>query len=499
MARNNFYDVVRERLADEVGRIAAACPCDLALAYPSAYRVAMSSLGFQTIYRLVQQSGVVGAERVFAPDQDSVFGEGTADLSYEGLRGLGQFRVIAFSVAYELELGALVKMLTRSGIAAIAAAREVCDPLVIVGGPLTMSNPRVLGPFVDAIVVGEADETVVQVVKTALGVMDKRLRLEALSEVPGVWVPKIHGDSVPDGVVCSIDALPARAPIRTPHAELRNMVLIEAVRGCSRGCAYCVMRGKRGKGMRVVSAQKIYDGLRESIAEGARRIGLVGAGVSDHPQIVRIVQTLVEQGCEVGLSSLRAERLTPAFVSALRRGGYKTITTALDGASARLREQLQRRTTQEQLMQAAQVCRDEKVERLKLYLMVGVPEETDEDIDECAKLLIELSRLIPTSVGVAPFCAKMDTPLEGYAYAGIDQIEKRVKRLRKAVAGRAQIRATSARWGWVEHVLSAGGHAEGLAVLEAEKNGGKFADYRKAFEKLGHRTNATDGKSSRDI
>lgn len=498
MARSNFYDVVRERLADEVGRIGVACPCDIALAYPSAYRVAMSSLGFQTIYRQVQQSGVVGAERVFAPDLDSVFGEGAADLSYEGLRGLGQYRVIAFSVAYELEVGALVKMLTRSGIAAVAEARQEREPLVIVGGPLTMSNPRILGPFVDAVVVGEADDVVVQVVETALGVVDKRQRLEALSEIPGVWVPEIHGESVPDGLVCSMEALPARAPIRTPHAELRNMVLIEAVRGCSRGCAYCVMRGKRGKGMRIVSEQKIYDGLREPIDQGARRIGLVGAGVSDHPQIVQIVQTLVEQGCEVGLSSLRAERLTPSFVSALRRGGYKTITTALDGASARLREKLQRCTTQEQVMQAAQVCRDEKIERFKLYLMVGVPEETDEDIDECAQLLIELSRLIPTSVGVAPFCAKVDTPLQGYGYAGIEQIEKRVKRLRKAVVGRVQIRATSARWGWVEHVLSAGGHAEGLAVLEAEKNGGKFADYRKAFEKLGHRTSGREGKISGD-
>ena len=483
-------EVVRQRLADETGRIVSTLAPTIALAYPSPYRVGMSSLGFQTIYRLLQDSGRVAVERFFASDADDGrlgWGHGEAERSYEGLRRLTSFRAIAFSIAYELELGPFLRMLARSGLPARASDREDSAPLVVVGGPLTCSNVRCLAPFADAVVMGEADDTVVDLLVDAQQPVGKAKRLEALAQRPGVWVPSRHGAQISPRLMCSHESLPAWAPMRTPHTELRNMALVEVVRGCSRQCQYCVMRSAASGGMRVIDPERIAARTEQQIAQGAKRFGLVGAGVSDHPKIVAIVDGLVGRGCEVGLSSLRPERLTPALLEALRRGGYKTLTTAMDGASQSLRDKLQRRTTDAHLKQAAQACRDMGLQRLKLYLMVGVPGETNEDIDQCAALLKDLSRLVPTSVGVAPFCAKLSTPLADAPFAGISTVEARVKRLRKAVAGRVEIRATSARWAWVEHVLSTGNEAEGLAVLQAEIAGGAFADYRRELAKLGHR------------
>ena len=134
--------------------------------------------------------------------------------------------------------------------------------------------------------------------------------------------------------------LPARSQILTPHTELRSMFLIEPERGCSRGCTYCVMRRTTNGGMRTVPPERVL----ELVPEQARRVGLVGAAVTDHPRVVELVETLVRGGREVGISSLRADRLTDALVAALRKGGARSLTTAADGASERLRKAIDRKT-----------------------------------------------------------------------------------------------------------------------------------------------------------
>jgi radical SAM superfamily enzyme YgiQ (UPF0313 family) len=274
--------------------------------------------------------------------------------------------------------------------------------------------------------------------------------------------------------------LPAWGPIRTPNTELSNMFLIETERGCSRGCTYCVMRRSTNGGMRIVKKERIL----ELIPEDATRVGLVGAAVSDHPKVVEIVRELAERGCEVGLSSLRPDRLDDAFVGALKSAGYRTLTTAMDGASERLREGLERKARVRHLERAAELARAHGMNRLKLYLMIGLPGETDADIDECSAFVTALSQRIPLSLGIAPFCAKRNTPLDGEPFAGIDVVRARLARLKHGLEGRADVRSTSARWAWVEYVLAQGGAAEGRAVLDAVHAGGTFAAYRRAFQAI---------------
>jgi radical SAM superfamily enzyme YgiQ (UPF0313 family) len=474
-------DRIRQRLADEVGRLAKEAPTTIALAYPSPYGAAMSSLGYQRIYRALMESPGLGCERAFLDDEaETDVSLQTRPVTYETQRPLDDFPIVAFSVAYEIELQGLVAMLDAAGIPAKRSERDDSHPFILAGGPLTFSNPLPLAGLVDAIIVGEAEELVIEVVRVIESTRGRQAQLDALAKIPHVFVPVHHGGILPTVAKVDDAMVPAHSAIRTPHAVLSNMFLVETERGCSRTCTYCVMRRSTNGGMRLAKMETILG----VIPDDAKRVGLVGAAVSDHPRIVNIVNTLADQGREVGLSSLRPDRLSDEFVGALKRGGYRTLTTAMDGPSERLRETLERRARPKHLMRCAEMAKKHKMDRLKLYLMIGLPGETDADIDECSAFTTELSKIVPVSLGIAPFCAKRNTPLDGQPFAGIDVVQDRLDRLKRGLRGRADVRSTSAKWAWVEYVLAQGGEVEGLAVADVVRGGGGFAAYKRAFGEL---------------
>jgi radical SAM superfamily enzyme YgiQ (UPF0313 family) len=474
---------IRRRLADETGRIAKQAPFTVALCYPSPYRVGMSSLGFQRIYRALMEAPGLACERAFLDDECEADAGRAPErpITYESLRPVDELPVLAFSVAYELEMAGVVRMLQAAGIPPRRRERDGRHPLVVAGGPLTFSNPLPLGALADAVVVGEAESRVIDVLRAAESAGGRTAQLDALAAIPHVFVPTHHTALPPVGA--EDDALlPARSVIRTPHTELSDMFLVEAERGCSRGCTYCVMRRSTNGGMRIVPADVVLD----AVPADARRVGLVGAAVSDHPKIVDIVNALADRGCEVGLSSLRPDKLARGddFVAALARAGYRTLTTAMDGTSERVRDRLDRRARPQHLRRCAELARKHGMDRLKLYLMIGTPGEVDSDVDECVAFATELSRTIPLALGIAPFCAKRNTPLDGEPFAGIGVIDGRLDQLRRGLKGRVDVRATSARWAWVEYVLAQGGETEGHAVVDAVGAGGSFRAYERAFARV---------------
>jgi radical SAM superfamily enzyme YgiQ (UPF0313 family) len=470
---------IRQRLADERGRIAKQAPFTVALCYPSPHRVGMSSLGFQRIYRALMDEPGVACERAFLDDEceSEAARRPEHPVTYESMRPIEELPVLAFSVAYELEIAGVVRMLQAAGLPPRRIDRDARHPLVLAGGPLTFSNPAPLGAIADAIVVGEAEGLVVDVIRGAEG-LSRTAQLDAIARIPHVFVP-CHHDVLPPVGAADDALLPAHSAICTPHTELSNMFLIETERGCSRGCTYCVMRRSTNGGMRIVPK----DVVLAAIPPENRRVGLVGAAVSDHPDIVGIVNALADRGCEVGLSSLRPDRLAKNddFVAALARAGYRTLTTAMDGTSERVRDSLDRRARPKHLVRCAELAKRYGMDRMKLYLMIGTPGETDADVDECVQFAAELSRIVPLALGVAPFCPKRNTPLLAAPFAGIEVVDHRLDRLRRGLRGRVDVRATSAKWAWVEYVLAQGGQAEGLAVIDAVNAGGSFRAYERAF------------------
>ncbi len=484
-----LHEPIRARLEDEVGTLFKDAALRIALCYPSPYHVGMSSLGFQTIYREICLHEGATAERAFLPDDEAAIlahREARAPIvTYESQRPISQCDALAFSVSYELELTGLFEMLELSGLPLHADERDARHPLVIAGGPLTFSNPATLCPFVDLLILGEAEELIHELVDALASRLPKHEILSRLHSRPGFFAPQLAARDAELPAVAKADdeRLPARSQIITPHTELRSMFLIEPERGCSRGCTYCVMRRTTNGGMRTVPPEKVLG----FIPEHARRVGLVGAAVTDHPKIVELVRALCESGREVGISSLRADRLCarPELISLLAKSGARTLTTAADGASERLRTAIDRKTTQAQLVKVAELAGAAGFARMKLYLMVGLPGETDEDLDEACRLANELQRILPLSFGVAPFVAKRNTPMDGAPWAGIAEVERKLLLLRSKLRGRADVRPTSARWAWVEYMLAQGGPEAGLAAEDAWRAGGTFAAWKRAFKERG--------------
>ena len=472
----NERKIIKERLLQEKGNVFQQGGPRVAMLYPSPYRAGMSSLGYQWIISRLAQEGL-SVERVFLPDHPKKW-KGPL-LSYETQTPLSHFPVIGISLAYELELAGMIQCLEQSGIPALREHRN--DSRIILGGPLTFSNPLPAAPFVDAILLGESEEVVGEAFSSAFH-SSRSEWFSTLSSLPGAFIPEEHGESLPAIAKASDDMLPARSHIVTPEAELSNMFLIEGERGCHRSCTFCVMRRSTNGGMRLVTPERIIS----FVPDYAPRVGLVGAAISDHPKLPQLLAKLIENGKGVGVSSLRADRIArkPQIAKLLRQGGYKTLTVASDAASHRLRKTISKGTLEKHLISCAEQAAEHKYKLLKIYMMLGLPDEQDEDIDELIRFCTEISKIHPIALGIAPFVPKKNTPMDLNHFAGIKVVEKKLKKLEKGLRptkGKAQIRSTSVKWAWVEYMLAQGGSDMGYAVLNSVHNGGKFADWKRAL------------------
>jgi radical SAM superfamily enzyme YgiQ (UPF0313 family) len=467
---------VRERVAEEQGTLRTPASVRVALCYPSSYSVGMSSLGFQTIYREIHLHAGAGAERAFVPEEPGEYRKNqTPIFTYESETPISDFPIVAFSIAYELELPGLLEILDLSGIPLLREDRTEKNPLVLVGGPLTNSNPAPLAPFADMIVLGEGEELIHEFLDAATG-MNRNELLAHFSARRGCYVPGMTPDYP---AIAKVDdaRLPAYSQILTRRTVLASMFLIEPERGCSRGCTYCVMRYTTNGGMRLVPPEKVLS----LIPDNARRVGLVGAAVTDHPKIIEIAANIVASGREIGISSLRSDRLNQELVNLLAQGGYRTLTTASDGVSERMRRIVDRKTTEANLIRAAELAKNAGLQRVKLYEMVGLPEETVDDIDELIRFSLELAKIRPLSLSISPFVAKRNTPLDGAPFEPIPSLERKLSRIRSGLKEKVEVKPSSARWAWVEYMLAQGGEDAGIAAMDAWRAGGSFSSWKRAF------------------
>jgi radical SAM superfamily enzyme YgiQ (UPF0313 family) len=240
------------------------------------------------------------------------------------------------------------------------------------------------------------------------------------------------------------------------------------------------MRRSTNGGMRLVTK----DRLLSLVPAQARKVGLVGAAVSDHPKIVEILSALIdERGLGVGISSLRADRLNDDFVRLLKKGGYKTLTVASDAPSQRLRDLLEKNIKEKHLLRAAELAKAHQLKLVKSYMMIGVPDERDEDIDELARFCRELGRVHPLSLGIAPFVPKYNTPLESADFAGEEVVNARLKRLRSGLKGMAEVRATGVREAEVEAALATAGFAAAHAALASQAEGFGWKSFWRILKK----------------
>jgi len=449
----------------------------VALVYPNTYAVGMSNLGFQTIYEHLNALPDAVCERVFFPDpedSDEYARTGTEPFSLESLRPLREFDMVGFSVTYEGDFINVLRLLRAAGIPARAADRGPGDPLVIMGGVCAFSNPEPMALFMDAIAVGEGEELVGEIIAAcasarADGREGQRQRvIERLKPLQGIYLPEAYDVLyAADGTIGAVTPRDADVPavvvkrrlrdvnrfetrsiLKTPKAEYGHMALLEVGKGCGRGCRFCL----EGQVYRPVRHRSL-ESLRESVAQIAKeskRVGLVGACVSDYPWIGDLMKMLEEYGVEVSISSLRADSLTEDLVASLQRGGHRTLTMAPEAGTERLRRVIRKLITDEQLYAACDLLRKYGIPNLKCYFMIGQPTETMEDVEaipDLARRLLERLR-VPgpdghpfgkLTLSVSSFVPKPWTPFQWAPFDEPRDLETKLEAI-KSGARRLQVR-----------------------------------------------------------
>jgi len=455
-------------LADEQGTVSKdwGGKVAVALVYPNTYAVGMSNLGFQTIYRHLNALPDVVCERVFLPnpeDADEMRRSGTSPFSLESLRPLADFQMIGFSVTYEGDYINVLRLLAMASIPLRAADRGARDPLVLMGGVCAFSNPEPLAPFMDFVVVGEGEELVVELMAAyRSGDRDREKLLASLAAMEGIYVPAEYDVAyAADGTLASVatrgaapavvtkrrlrnvNAFETVAAVKTPHAEYGHMALLEVGKGCGRGCRFCL----EGQVYRPVRHRSV-DALRETVAQmaanGERRVGLVGACVSDYPWIGELLKIVEENGLELSISSLRADSLTEDLVAALARGGHRTLTMAPEAGTERLRRAIRKPITDDQLMTACDLVRAHGIPNLKCYFMIGQPTETSEDVEAIPALagrMLERLRVLDPSgqpfgrltLSISSFVPKPWTPFQWVGFDGAASLGAKLETIKRGV------------------------------------------------------------------
>lgn len=451
----------------------------------------MSNLGMQAIYSLLNSQPDIVCERVFwEPEEKS------STLSIESQRPLSDFPLLAFSVSYELDYFNIPRILKSSGIPVYAKDRDESHPLIIAGGPCITSNPMPLAPFFDCLCIGEAEPIIpsmLPVLREGIGGKRSDL-LEALAKLPGVYVPQVEQTyPIARQRALKLDDFPVHSVVLTPDTELGDLYLIEVERGCGWGCRFCMVSTAFSP-MRYRSIDNLIAQAKVGL-KYRKRIGLVGPAVPDHPKFEELLEKLQGTGAEISISSLRIKPLPTIALQEIAKGGARTIALAPEAGSERLRKAIRKNITESDILKAVEKVAEQKgIEQLKLYFMIGLPTETDDDIGEMIRLALavksSLDRRRPgirITLSVAPFVPKAGTPFQWLPMERLPVIQSRFDRLKKELMPKGITpKAESIAWSQVQGVLARGD--EKLAPVLADIEDISMSGWRKALKK--HRIDA---------
>jgi radical SAM superfamily enzyme YgiQ (UPF0313 family) len=480
----------------------------------------MSNLGLQTVYRLFNADDRVVCERVFLPpkqDVASMLARRTPLAAIESGTPVRDFDVFAFSVSFEWDYTNVVSLLRLAGLEPRAGRRDARDPLVVIGGAVTFVNPEPLAPFADVIAAGEAELLVPALVDafSQTGSHDRDRLLARLAAARGFYVPSFYepvydgpgrvaaiqpraGSDAPAVVrkaaVRAADELdPPATSIFTPDTEFGSRLLIEVVRGCANLCRFC-WAGYNYLPVRPFPTSRILD-IAEAARPFASRVGLVSIALCDHPDIELILSRLVAMGYGISPASLRLDDLTSAIVSLLRESGERSVTIAPETGSDRLRRVINKTVTNDQILEKTDLIFRAGMQNLKLYYMIGLPSETDEDLVAIRDLTVALrARMLEASrssgtigrvvASVNPLVPKPGTTYQWLPMTRARVIEQKTERLRALVAGVENVYFTikSERHSYYQGLLSLGDRRVADVIERAEQNGG---DWRGAVAETG--------------
>ena len=463
----------------------------VAIVYPNAYYLGMSNLAVQTVYQHFNAYPDFVCERAFYDPPGPGGLHPAPVVSLESQRPLGEFAVIAFTLSYEFDYFNMVQVLKSAGIPLWAHQRDDSHPLVIAGGACMLTNPAGVAPFLDAAVIGEGEEVIPYLISAwREGLYGSREDLlDTMADLPGVYVPRRPPSrAIERQWVHDIAGTEAYSTVLTEDTELSNMALIECARGCGRGCRFCIA----GYVFRPPRYRPAGDLLRvvEHSLQHTDRVGLLGAAVADHPELPEVVAGAAALGARVSISSLRVDNLRPDILKVLAEGGTKTVTVAPEAGSERMRLAINKGVDEDQVLRGATMVGESGAARFKLYFMIGLPGETDDDVLAIAYLGNRIKERLDAArkgtrlvLAVSPLVPKPWTAYQYEAQQAPGEIKRRQALLKRTLKQGIEFRTDSPQTARIDDVLS---RADGrLAAMLAEMPDNTLGTYRRAIAEHG--------------
>ncbi|MFC2336849.1 MAG: TIGR03960 family B12-binding radical SAM protein [Negativicutes bacterium] len=481
-----------------------------ALVYPNSYHVGMSNLGLHIIYDILNRRRDTACERFFLPEKKEMAEyerTRTPLLSLETQTPLNEFSVVGFIVSFEMDYFHVLDILAAGRVPLIASERGEHDPIVVAGGPCATFNPEPLALFVDAFIIGEGEETIERFMDAFYAAIAEKCSrpelLRRLAGIPGVYVPSLYtpvyaetgeitalqpAKGTPVQVdrqwVKNLDEYPAHTVIVTPDTEF-DLYLIETARGCGRHCRFC-MAGYCFRRPRIRSRKVLKDEILAA-QPYQKRIGLMGAAISDYPEIDELCGDILEAGLPMSVASFRVDSVTAALMDSLIRSGMKTLTMAPEAGSDRMRASINKGITEEYLWRALDMGIAAGLRHYRLYLMIGLPGETAEDIEAIVSLAIRLKEYLENkgnkgtlTLSVNPFVPKPFTPFQWLPMMDKSTVEAELRQLRQGLKRHRgiEILTESLKSAYTQGVLARGDRRLGAALKMAHEMGGAGAFFR---------------------
>ena len=509
----NLQKEIKDILATEIGTqiFAPGRRTPVAFLYPNTYHLGMSNLGLHILYRILNREGWA-CERVFLPEakkQAEYAKTKTSLFSMETQRPLADFPYLCVTLSFEMDYLNFLIQLQMGHIKLLSEERGEKDPFVIIGGPCATFNPEPLAAFADFVVIGEGEETLPKLLRLLEQLrMEKKTRREKLlaaSQLPGVYVPQFYApqydgagaftgmkrlEAVPEKIsrqwVKDLEAYPHTSAIVSPYTEFANMFIVEVARGCGRHCRFC-MAGYCFRKPRNRKLELLLQDIRQR-PEQTAKVGLMGAAVSDYPEMKQLTKTLAEEHIPFSCASLRADSLNRPLVQALAESGQRTMTVAPEAGSVRMRAAINKGINEEHIYQAMEYAALAEMPNIKLYFMIGLPGETDEDIDEMIALvhrvrtrMDELGHKGDLVLSVNAFIPKPFTPYQWSPLEEVKVLKRRFKMLQNGFRRDRRIRllTESLKETVLQAALARGERGLGTVLLWAAEN---RAGLKEAFQ-----------------
>ena len=515
MNRKDLIDRLQELYKDEDSRVTVNPHAGqkVAIVYPNTYFVGMSNLGLHIIYEEINLRNDSVCERIFLPEKKELEAYDktkTPLMSVETQRPMHQFDVVAFDVTFEMDYFHIPLMLRHGRVPIMGKDRTEFDPIVIAGGPCATFNPEPFADFIDAFIIGEGEGIVSRVLDIIrdgkMEGLDRHAILRQLANVSGVYVPSLYvpiysedgefkGYDIVEGAPKTIKrhfemlTSGGETVVATNYTEFGAMYIIEVARGCGRHCRFC-MAGYCFRVPRVRPLDILKEGVDRAEKLG-KKVGLMGAAISDYPEVDELVTYIRSKDMRYSCASLRADSLTQAVVDGLADSGQKTITIAPETGSERLRRVINKGISEEHLKNAATLSAKSGIQHMRLYIMIGLPTETDEDIEAIVGLaertqahMAEVGCKGRLTLSINPFIPKPFTPFQWMAMDNQKTVEKKLQYIKKALQKnrRIEVLVESPKEAYIQGVLARGDRRLGavLAACAADRSSKSFKAEMKA-------------------